>query len=95
MINFFSEKRFWFRKQYSCFCTGKALETGKYLLIPQDAMEEDSVYYLGKEGDMTIGQYLEKKHNLEPVRIGFCSVKHGENTILQILWISFLQRMTA
>ena len=58
----------------------EALEPGKYLLIPQDAMEEDSVYYLGKEGDMTIGQYLEK-HNLEPVRIGF-GVKHGgENTI--------------
>ena len=39
-------------------------------------MYKRQVYYLGKEGDMTIGQYLEK-HNLEPVRIGF-GVKHGD-----------------
>lgn len=42
----------------------KANERGKYLLVPQDALDSDSVQNLGIEGTKTIAEYAKEK-NLE------------------------------
>ena len=42
----------------------KAKETGKYFLVPEDAMEEDPVRDCGIDSDMSIGEYASSK-NLE------------------------------
>ncbi len=46
-----------------------AKERGKYLLVGQDAMDEDSVQNLGIESDKTIGEYAEEK-GLVIVKVG-------------------------
>lgn len=42
----------------------KSKETGKYFLVPEDAMEEDSVRDCGIDSDMSFGEYAASK-NLE------------------------------
>lgn len=47
----------------------KAKESGRYLLVPQDALETDSLENIGITGQGTIGEYAKKK-NLEILYVG-------------------------
>ena len=39
----------------------KALVPEKYLLVPEDVMETDTLYYLGIESEQTVGEYAAEK----------------------------------